>query len=154
MGEGLGQAIDLDASGRWAALLRAGAVEVWDASPRLARTLTQPGHRLERLVFSPSGRWLAGASADGAVHLWSVADDTRVLVRAAGPTVDALFFSVDEAALIFADQRPRLVAWDLTSGVGREMELSRAGVQRIDARPLADGNPCGDQVACVAGECR
>jgi WD40 repeat protein len=139
LGEGLGQAIDLDASGRWAALLRAGAVEVWDASPRLARTLTQPGHRLERLVFSPSGRWLAGASADGAVHLWSVADDTRVLVRAAGPTVDALFFSVDEAALIFADQRPRLVAWDLTSGVGREMELSRAGVQRIDARPLADG---------------
>ena len=85
LGEGLGQAIDLDASGRWAALLRAGAVEVWDASPRLARTLTQPGHRLERLVFSPSGRWLAGASADGAVHLWSVADDTRVLVRAAGP---------------------------------------------------------------------
>ena len=139
LGDGPGLAIDVDEGGRFAAVGRAGGVEIWDASPRLGRALTGAGHRLERLVFAPSGRWLAGSTDGGGVQLWSLADDARTIVRAAGPTVDALFFTADERSLVFADQLPRLLAWDLASGAARELPLSRVSVQAIDARPLADG---------------
>ncbi len=139
LGEGPALAIDLDITGRFAALARADGVEIWDARPRLGRTLTQVGHRLARLEFSGSGRWLAGASDDGGVQLWALASEERTIVRAAGPTIDALFFSADEASLVIADQRPRLLSWDLAAKVGRELPLVDEAAWRISARPLADG---------------
>ncbi|MBK9752253.1 MAG: protein kinase [Nannocystis sp.] len=139
LGEGPALAIDLDITGRFAALARADGVEIWDARPRLGRTLTQVGHRLARLEFSASGRWLAGASDDGGVQLWALASEERTIVRAAGPTIDALFFSADEASLVIADQRPRLLSWDLAAKVGRELPLVDEAAWRISARPLADG---------------
>jgi hypothetical protein len=101
--------------------------------------LTSSGHRLARLTFAASGRWLAGTTDDGGVHLWSVADGARTIVRAAGPMVDALFFTADERSLVFADQLPRLTAWDLGTKDARELPLARAARLAIDARPLADG---------------
>jgi len=139
LGEGPALAIDLDLSGRHAALARADGVEIWDARRRLGRTLTEVGHRLARLEFSASGRWLAGASDDGGVQLWAMASEERTIVRAAGPAIDGMFFAADEASLVIADQLPRLLTWDLAAKVGRELPLVDAVAWRISARPLADG---------------
>ncbi|MBL9101070.1 MAG: protein kinase [Myxococcales bacterium] len=135
------QAVDLDASGRYAALGHARGVEIWDARARRTRGLTSVGNRLGRLVWSPGGRWIAGVTDNGGIELWHADSGDREILRAAGPAIESLFFASDDGALVVADGRPRLISWDLVQDppVERDLPLLGGPHSVIAARGLADG---------------
>ncbi|HEY0138891.1 MAG TPA: protein kinase, partial [Nannocystis sp.] len=134
-------AIDLDPSARWAAIGHADGVEIWDARARRDRSLGGTGLRLDRLLWSPDGRWIAGTAEDGSLELWHVETGAHRVLRAAGPVFAAVLFNADATALIAADELPRLVSWDLRQGppTPRELPLAAPGAGAIEAEPLPDG---------------
>ena len=140
-GDGAATAIDLAATARWAALANAHGVEIWDARARRDRSFHGTGLRLERLIWSPEGSWIAGATENGGVQLWRAETGDHVVLRATGPVLQALLFTADATALIAADELPHMVAWDLRTDppTPRDLPLANPGVAYIHARPLADG---------------
>jgi WD40 repeat protein len=101
-------------------------VKVWDAATGAPRAALAGGGLLFNVAFSPDGRWLAVAGADGvAVHDWSAG---RVLVRLGGhrSEVTAVAFSPDGRRLASAGIDDGLVhVWDCTrwGGGGRPQPL-------------------------------
>ncbi len=139
--DGAVTAIDLASTARWVALANAHGVEIWDARARRERSLRGTGLRLERLVWSPDGRWIAGAAEDGGLQLWRAETGAHVVLRATGPAIEALIFTADASTLIAADDLPKLVAWDLSSDppAPRELPLARPGAAYVHVQALADG---------------
>lgn len=74
-----------------------------------AETLTQTD-------FSPNGRWLATASAEGHVWLWDRADGQQHLQLAQTASVEVIAFSPDSQWLATADSDNRVRIWSLASG--------------------------------------
>jgi WD40 repeat protein len=97
---------ELLAAGDWK-----GRAFLWEVgSGRVLRQLSGPGHRIESLSFSAGGEWIAAATGERAVQLWSVArPGVTVPVLPPAPGSRALF-SPDGAYLAVA-ARPHVTLW-------------------------------------------
>ncbi len=103
-----------------------GAVQVWDATTGKALDLLiGPSETFSRLVFSPDGKTLAGASfgEDTFVVLWDVAQRKRLATlksKTSWALIRSLAFSPDGKRLAWAagnevDGQAELVLWELRS---------------------------------------
>ncbi len=79
-------------------------------------------HSVSALAFSPNGRALAGATTDGTVYLWDMANGERLYRCGAsfGPwgighrgQVTGMVFSPDGQRLITGDEKGQLIEWNL-----------------------------------------
>ena len=118
-------ALAFDAAGKWLfAVSRGGRIEVFDAreGTRVAYQDTPEDGAIERMAVSPDGRFIVTGHGNGAVLLWSWAQDgqawlRQVLLRHAGP-VRGLAFAADGRTLVTVGQDGRLFV-TLPVGSGR-----------------------------------
>jgi WD40 repeat protein len=97
------------------------SVILWNVAdpnnPALLTRLTGHTDSVYALAFSPDGRTLATASADGTVILWNVADPNRpaILNRLTGQNgaVTAVAFAPDGRTLAISSQDRNVILWDL-----------------------------------------
>lgn len=87
------------------------------ASPTAIRTLAGHGGPVLGLTYSPSGRWIASASADQTVRIWDA--NTGAQVKQLNGHVGAAYsvaFSPDESLLVSCGAEKGLRVWDVLGG--------------------------------------
>ncbi len=102
-------------------------VHLWDLSTGYARVLSGHTAEIQVVRFSPDGTLLASGDAQGAVHVWDVAQGTTLRrVVPSGPRVLDLDFSPDGALLAVTTRAEPVVqlelgVWEVATGrlVGR-----------------------------------
>ena len=110
------RSIAFSPDGRFLAQARTSPViTFWDLSTREpAFTINAHGPTVERIAFSPNGRWLAAASRPtGAIEIWDVSD--RRLVHSIGPGPNdrpSIAFTPDGSRLVYgaADRTVRIIS--------------------------------------------
>jgi WD40 repeat protein len=95
-----------------------GGVVVWDADRFQVRHEFRYGNAIEKLVWSPDGRWLVAGAQDNAVHLWIPEEDLEFHMSGYETKVRELSFSSDSRWLATGGARDACV-WDCT-GAGPE----------------------------------
>ncbi len=102
------------------------AIQLWDVEQGRA-TVNLPGHRgsIHALAFSPDGKTLASAGADGLIRLWDHAAG-RLALELPGheAAVLGLAFSLDGSTLASAGADHTIRLWDAGSG-GKIQTLAR-----------------------------
>jgi WD40 repeat protein len=85
----------------------------------LARVLRGHDDRISNLVFAPSGKQLASASADTTIRVWDLASgEARVMRGHSGPITD-LAFSPDGRWLVSGSTDRTVQLWEVTTGANR-----------------------------------
>ncbi|MBP2329609.1 WD40 repeat protein [Kibdelosporangium banguiense] len=91
---------------------------LWDTGRRQpVGELNTRGLQLSAITFSPDGRYLAGARADG-VTLWDLATHARIAEIRGGSSsssLDAMAFSADGNRVVTADRRGSVFVWDVST---------------------------------------
>jgi WD40 repeat protein len=151
-GEVSGLALGPD-GGLLATLDRENVVGVWDTAAK--RLLMQLPHDLgvQRMVFDPSGRWLATVDAGGISRVWTLgaADETgsRLIVSRDSWDPLSLTFSNDGALLLLRGRGRTFEVLSLPSGMPATAALRHSGDWRPDDGRSASGHPVsrafGDQ---------
>ncbi len=134
------------------------AVRLWNlADGSLIRTLsggTQWG--ILKLAFSPDGRSLVGADAQGSLGFWHVADGQSYAItaghrtRSVGSRVNSLIFTPDGKALLSTGQDRAMRLWDVQNG-----KLLRTYTGHTSGVQQAVFTPDGQKIISIAeGEMR
>ncbi len=95
-----------------------GTVRMWNiGASRELRSLTGHADAVEKVVFSPNGRYFATASDDGTAKVWNAASGQMVL-ELLGHTawVNSVAFSPDGQSLATASYDKTAKVWDAASG--------------------------------------
>ncbi len=104
-----------------------------------------PGHG-GAIAFSPDGRWVAGASLDGVIHVWQVVDGATVWTLSGHTdSISGLRFSLDGSLLLSASADHSIRAWSTSDGTTvHEIEAHAAPVTAMtlsdDGRTLLSGS--------------
>ena len=97
---------------------RSGVINLWDCNGRLDKTLSQRHQgSINRVLFSPGSQYLASASLDGQIFLWSREDDFTNLIELEHESkqpILALAFSPNGQYLAAADIDGQVFLWSLT----------------------------------------
>jgi WD40 repeat protein len=109
------------------------------ASPTASRTLTGHGGPVLGLTFSPSGRWIASASADQTVRIWDANTGAQVKqLNGHQGAVYSVAFSPDESLLVSCGAEKGLRVWDVLGG--RQLKQISVGQSSLySVEFLADG---------------
>ncbi len=99
-------------------------IQVWDVQlAQAVRRLSSYRSGIMALMFSPNGRLLASASADGSIRLWDANHwQERMTLRGHGEAVVALAFSPDGETLASGSHDRTVKLWHL---VARQAEASK-----------------------------
>lgn len=102
-----------------AAGVRDGTIIFWNLQGVLPAPHGAPlvGHEegVDPVVFSATGNFLATASEDGMVKLWSVADGSLISTLHHDDEVTAAAFSPDKPNVFASGSGPEIYLWDLTN---------------------------------------
>jgi WD40 repeat protein len=112
----------------------AGAVTIWNtASGQVIKELGN-GNVVRQLVFSPKGEFLAGASADNTVRVWTTADwSPRNSLSGHTDQINSVAFSPDEKLLATGSADTTARIWDLPGGTLRRTLLGHAkSINNVD----------------------
>src|SRR5262249_34578484 len=106
---------------------QAGAPKVWTWFPR---TLQVHRGKVERVAFSPDGRYLAsGSRLDGVVKLWDLAMAREIICLPGSPNERlGIAFSPDGRTLAASSGDHTIKLWDMAS---RRVVASLAGHTRV-----------------------
>jgi len=107
-------AIALRRDGRWAALARGPRIELWDPRARRGEPLAETPQQLHTLAESADGRWIAGATQGGGLHLWDLSADPSPrhhVLRTGGPAIHEVVFV--GSTLGISDDLPEVSLWSL-----------------------------------------
>lgn len=98
-----------------------GTVRVWDAvTGRELLQFQAHSGKIQTIVVSPDGKWLATGSDDGTAKVWSIQD--RRLLRTIGKiggdlgVIWCVVFSPDGTRLVTAGEKRRATVWSLQTG--------------------------------------
>jgi len=85
---------------------------------RIDSTVVLRGHKLvvRTAVFSPDGKTVATASADGAARLWEVPGGRQIAVLESKNNVHTAVFSGDGKRLLTCSDEPRAHLWEARTG--------------------------------------
>ena len=122
------------------------SLRLWDTATGQFRLLTGRLGGWDRAVaFSPNGKLLATAAADGAIQLWGMPEGKKLdaLVGHAVHVI-CLAFSPDGTTLASGGADGSLRLWDTATGKGRELLKDLAGgVFGLSWSPKGDRLACG-----------
>ncbi|WVZ60350.1 hypothetical protein U9M48_010395 [Paspalum notatum var. saurae] len=110
--------------------MAAPAADEASASPGYVLRSTLTGHRraVSTVKFSPDGRFLASASADKLLRVWSASDLTPVAeLSGHGEGVSDLSFSPDGRLIASASDDRTVRIWDLGAGGGARLVKTLTG---------------------------
>ena len=119
------EAVALRRDGRWAALARGPRIELWDPRARRGEVLTETPQQLQEIAESADGRWIAGATQGGGLHLWDLSADpspVQHVLRRGGPPIHGLVFV--GRTLATSDDRPEVTLWSLDDARPQEHTLA------------------------------
>ncbi|MBY0522247.1 MAG: WD40 repeat domain-containing protein [Gemmataceae bacterium] len=122
--------------GRTIAAVGGDSIVLWDAltGKELRRFGGQNG-QLTEAVFSPNGKWIAGASNDGTVRLWEAANGTvRAHLNGHRGGVAALAFSPDGATLASTSFDTTGLLWDVKRCLEPEPQPAELSAKELGER--------------------
>lgn len=110
-------------------------VLVWDlAEDRELFALRGNTNTIERVMFSPDGRWLAAASLDGNASIWDAATgEERLTLAGHSGGVSSLAFSPDSIGLVSAGGDGTARVWDLSPAGSREWMTVAVSTDTVSA---------------------
>jgi WD40 repeat protein len=97
---------------------KANAIKLWDlATGKVLHTLGGHANQVTALAYSPDGKWLASASADGTVKLWDAAAGRHLAtLRGHKKYVSGVAFRPDGKVLASGGGDGRVHLWPLDGG--------------------------------------
>ncbi|MCF6227807.1 MAG: serine/threonine-protein kinase, partial [Planctomycetes bacterium] len=93
-----------------------GEITIRDANKMFSKGIVLRGHTstVLQVTYSPSGKYIASASADGTVRLWSTHSGRSVAQLSGFPSwIQSVVFDTGETLLLLRDIRGRISVWDI-----------------------------------------
>ena len=107
------------------------------ASPDAVRTLTGHGGGVLGVAYSPSGRWIASASADQTIRIWDAQTGAQVKQLSGHQgAAYSVAFSPDESLLVSCGAEKGLRVWDVLGGRQlKQIPMGDAGLYSVVVLP-------------------
>jgi WD40 repeat protein len=115
-----------------------GEITIREADKMSSKGVVLRGHTstVLQVNYSPSGKYLASASADGTVRLWSTHTGRSIAVLSGFPTwVQSVLFSPGETLLLLRDIQGRVSVWDIREFDRNSLRAHSDDVIDIDYSP-------------------
>ncbi len=138
-------AIALSADGRSIAVGSGATVSLLDANGSVLKTIPSNHGPVNKLAFSPTGRNLAGVTAEGAIDIWNVADGHVESSLGGNEEITAIQFSPDGHTLATAGASRAVTLWNiLTRQAEKKLDKHDATINALafssDGELLASGS--------------
>ncbi|MEE9312326.1 MAG: hypothetical protein V3V10_07920, partial [Planctomycetota bacterium] len=124
-----------------------GEITIRDASKMASKGIVLRGHTstVLQVTYSPSGKYIASASADGTVRLWSTYSGRSIAQLSGFPSwIQSVLFDPGETLLLLRDIRGRISVWDIGDFDRNSLRAHKDDVMGISY------NKAGDLIAAAS----